>query len=168
MILAISFFSCSPSADAQKKEANTKSQTESGNKYLEKTWMVTLEGDTLRLKDFSGKVVIIDFWATWCGPCRASIPLYVKLYEKYADKGLVVIGVDVNEGPDEIAPFASEAGINYQLAFFNEDLNSIYAVQGIPTVFIFDKKGNLLENFVGYSSEMDLKIESIIEEELIK
>ncbi|MDD3803461.1 MAG: TlpA disulfide reductase family protein [bacterium] len=154
---------CSPSP-----KAGSEQETSSSNIYLEKTWMEGLNGETLSLKDMEGSVVVIDFWATWCGPCRASIPLYVKLYETYSSQGLKVIGVNVNETKEEIEAFVQKEKINYAMARFNNDLNSIYKVSGIPSVFIFDKKGNKVANFTGYSSELDAKIEEIIRLELAK
>jgi len=163
LAVMIAAASCSPSP---KEEA--KQETSAANPFLEKTWMETLDGETLTLKGMEGSVVVIDFWATWCGPCRASIPLYVKLYEEYSSQGLRIVGVNVNETRDEIDPFVEQSGINYTMAYFNNDLNSIYKVSGIPSVFIFDKKGNKVANFTGYSSELDSKIEEIIKAELAK
>jgi len=160
LIMAVA--ACAPSDKGEVKKEQT------GNVYLERTWMEALSGETLSLKDFEGKVVVIDFWASWCGPCRASIPFYMKMYDKYSSEGLAVIGVNVNESKEEIETFVSESGINYAMAYFNDDLNAVYKVTGIPAVFIFDKKGNKVANFTGYSSESDAKIEELIKTELAK
>jgi len=153
---------CTPSPKEEIKEK------QSEKIYLERTWMEALSGETLTLKDFKGKVVVIDFWATWCQPCIASIPFYIKMYDKYSDDGLTIIGINVNETSDEINSFASRIGLNYTVAFFNDDLNSIYKVTGIPTIFIFDKNGDKVANFVGYSPESEAKIEDILKTELSK
>ncbi|HAV92377.1 TPA: hypothetical protein DCW38_04265 [candidate division WOR-3 bacterium] len=162
LLILVLIASCAPSPKEEAKEEPK------GNLFLERTWMEALDGETLSLKEFEGNVVIIDFWASWCGPCRASIPFYMKMYDKYASQGLTVIGVNVNETKEEIESFVSESGMNYTMAFFNDDLNAVYKVTGIPAVFIFDKKGNKVANFTGYSSESDAKIEEIIISELGK
>ncbi len=135
---------------------------------LEKTWIETVNGDTIRLKELSGKVVLIDFWATWCPPCRKSIPFLVELYNKYKDEGLTVIGVNVNEKYQDMKNFIENQNITYIVGFHNNDLQEVYQISGIPTFVIFDKKGNLVKTQVGYDQDLDKELEKIIEEELKK
>ncbi|MGE3062575.1 MAG: redoxin domain-containing protein [bacterium] len=166
-VFVISILAAVTACNPSPKEAKG-SEVSTGNIYLDKTWMESLDNETLTLKGMEGSVVVIDFWASWCGPCKASIPFYIKMHDTYAESGLKVIGVNVNETKEEIESYVSQSGMNYTMAFFNEDLNSIYRVTGIPAVFIFDKKGNKVANFTGYSSELDAKIENIIKTELSK
>ena len=112
------------------------------------------EGNILSLEDIKGKVTIIDFWAAWCGPCRKENPNLVKVYEKYKDKGLVIIGVSLDGSPKQKDPKAAwiEAIANdkltwYQvsnLEFFNDPIARQYQIQSIPATFILDHEGTIV------------------------
>lgn len=146
----------------------TNSNSKSENSYLEKTWIETVDGDTLRLKDLKGKVVLIDFWATWCPPCRASIPFLVQLYNRYENDGFLVIGVNVNESFDKMKGFLEKENVTYKIGYMNKDLSNLYQVSGIPTFVIFNKNGDLVKTQVGYDPVLDEEIESLVKEELKK
>jgi len=120
------------------------------------------------LNNLTGKVVLIDFWATWCPPCRASIPFLVSMYNKYEKDGFMVIGVNVNERFEQMKGFLEQERVTYKIGYMNNDLNNLYNVTGIPTFVIFDKKGNLIKTQVGYDPSLDKEIDSIISEELKK
>ena len=114
----------------------------------------TLEGKNLRLADFSGKVIILDFWATYCPPCRREIPEFIELYNKYMDKGLVIIGVSLDRGNIEgLKTFCQNEGVNYPIAIGNDEVTASYGgIRYIPTTFIIDKNGNIVKKFIGYTS----------------
>ncbi len=113
-----------------------------------------LDGKTVRLSDFKGKPVLIDFWATWCPPCRASIPEIEKLYKKYSSKGLVVFGISLDEGDwDAVKSFAAEVGITYPVLKANEDVASQFQVRSIPMVVIFNKEGKIVKRYLGLSGD---------------
>ena len=116
-----------------------------------------LQGREVSAADFKGKIVVIDFWATWCPPCRAEIPGYVSLQKKYADKGLVVIGISLDEdGAKAVAPFAKEKGINYQMLLSNDDVVAAFGgIEGLPTTFLIDREGNIRDKKVGRVAEAD-------------
>ena len=116
-----------------------------------------LQGREVTSADFKGKVVVVDFWATWCPPCRAEIPGYIALQKKYADKGLVIVGVSVDEnGAAAVAPFAKAKGINYQMLLFNDDVVAAFGgIEGIPTTFLIDREGNIRDKKVGMAEEAD-------------
>ncbi len=149
-------------------KTSQKIEPEKNLSSLDKTWVETVNGDTIRLKELSGKVVFIDFWATWCQPCRYSIPFLVKLYNKYKDEGLVVIGVNVNEKYAEMKSFIESQKMTYFIGYYNNDLHSVYQISGIPTFVIFDKKGNPVKTQIGYSPNLDPELERIVQEELKK
>jgi len=109
-------------------------------------------GETLKLSDFAGKVVILDFWATWCGPCRMEIPGFVKLYEKYNDQGVEVIGISLDQqGWNVVKPFMDQYKINYPVVLGNREVVAAYGgITGIPTTFLINKKGEIVERLVGY------------------
>jgi len=103
------------------------------------------------LEAYRGKVVILDFWATWCGPCRMEIPSFITLQNKYRDRGLEVIGVSIDPiaprggGAPAVAPFMKQSGINYTVWMVNnaDALSGFDVSQGIPTTYIIDKSGRI-------------------------
>ncbi len=108
--------------------------------------------------DFStlkGKVVVVDFWDTWCPPCKAEIPGFVKLKEKYKDKDFEIVGVALGrEGKNAVKKFASDYKINYPVVIKNNDILRTYPpFRGIPTTFILNKKGEIVKTFSGLASE---------------
>lgn len=117
--------------------------------------LVDLNGKPVRLSDYKGKMIILDFWATWCPPCRAEIPSFVKLYSEYKDKGLVIIGVSLDrEGPDVVREFAKNFKMNYPVVMGDMKTVSAYGgIEAIPTTFIINKKGQIVDRFVGYRDE---------------
>ncbi|MEA3346635.1 MAG: redoxin domain-containing protein [Candidatus Auribacterota bacterium] len=113
-----------------------------------------LEGKSLRLSDFEDKVIILDFWATNCPPCRKGIPDFIKLYNKYRDKGLVIIGVSLDRGNvEKVKRFCQNKGVNYPVAIGNYEVTESYGgIRYIPTTFIIDKNKNIVKKFIGYTS----------------
>jgi cytochrome c biogenesis protein CcmG/thiol:disulfide interchange protein DsbE len=108
-------------------------------------------GTTIRLSDYKGKVVILDFWATWCGPCRMEIPGYVDLYKKYNSKGLEIIGVSLDrDGWTPVRPFMDEYDINYPIVLGDMNIVQAYGgIQSIPTTFIINRNGEVVERKIG-------------------
>jgi peroxiredoxin len=111
-----------------------------------------VNGKKVKLSDFKGKVIILNFWATWCPPCRAEIPGFIELYKKYKDKGVEIIGISLDEGGvKDVVPFMKEFGINYHILIGNYKVTQDYGgIRGIPTTFVIDKKGNIRAKYVGY------------------
>lgn len=111
----------------------------------------TLSGTSLKLSSLKGKVVLIDFWATWCPPCRAEIPAFKELYDQYKGKGLEILGLSVDQdGEAAVRPFAQQNGINYPLAIADQALTEAYGgIRGIPTTFLIDKQGRIAQKYVG-------------------
>ena len=113
--------------------------------------LADLSGKKVRLSDFKGKVVILDFWATWCGPCRMEIPHFVRMQEKYKDKGLEIVGLSLDaDGESAVRPFAKEHDINYTMLLASNETADLYGgVLGIPTTFVIDRQGRIVKKFVG-------------------
>jgi len=116
-----------------------------------------------KLADFKGSIVIIDFWATWCPPCREEIPHFVELYNQYKDQGLEIIGVSMDQNPQRVIPgFIEKNNINYTILFGEDKVYDLYGgINAIPTTFIVDKEGNLVRKYIGYKEkgvfEQDIK-----------
>jgi thiol-disulfide isomerase/thioredoxin len=119
-----------------------------------------------RLADYKGKVVVLDFYATWCEPCRAETPRLVQLQRQYAAQGLQVIGLNVGGADDraEVPAYAKEFGIQYPLAFPDDEFADAYLgdSQNIPQAFVFDRTGNLVKRFVGYSDNSGVELERVV------
>lgn len=121
------------------------------------------DGKSVRLADFAGKVVVLDFWATWCPPCRAEIPDFIALQKQYKSQGLEIVGVSVDQqGAPVVNNFAKEHGINYTSLLADDKVVSAYGgIRGIPTTFVIDREGNIVKKYVGQQSkdtfEKDIK-----------
>ena len=111
-------------------------------------------GGELKLADYKGKIVIIDFWATWCPPCRRGIPDLVDIQKKYAEK-VVIIGISLDtETKPDVVPFMKQFGINYPIVYGNMEVVQAYGnVQSIPTSFIVDQKGQIVDMHIGLVSK---------------
>ncbi len=110
-----------------------------------------VDGKVVTSDQFKGKVVVLDFWATWCPPCRAEIPGYVSLQKKYGADGLVFVGISVDEdGPEVVRKFIKDHAINYPVVMFNADVvNAFGPVEAYPTTFIIDRDGMIRDKKVG-------------------
>jgi peroxiredoxin len=135
---------CSP-----KPKANAAATAPSG---AAPAWQLKApDGKLVRSTDFAGKVVVVDFWATWCPPCVAEIPGYVQLQEKYRDAGLVIVGISLDEGGTELVKkFAASKKINYPLAMGDPTVVEAFGgVEAIPTTFIIDREGKIRHKKTG-------------------
>ena len=110
-----------------------------------------LDGKVVTSDQFKGKVVVLDFWATWCPPCRKEIPGYVMLQKKYGAEGLVIVGVSVDtDGPEAVRKFVKEMGINYPIVMWDDEIVGAFApIQGYPTTFIIDREGRVRNKKLG-------------------
>jgi thiol-disulfide isomerase/thioredoxin len=111
-----------------------------------------VDGKPVSSSQFKGKVVVVDFWATWCPPCRTEIPGYIALQKKYAADGLVFIGISV-DGDDQIAAvknFVKQFGINYLIVMADDEIQGAFGLnQGYPTTYIIDRDGKIRNKKVG-------------------
>jgi peroxiredoxin len=112
--------------------------------------LITNEKDTLKLSDLKGKVVILDFWATWCRPCRMEIPSFIDLYKTYKDSGFVMVGIAIDK-VEKVKKFYKRFKLNYPVVMSNKKLELAYGgISGIPTTFVLDKSGRIYKKYVGY------------------
>ena len=116
-------------------------------------------GQTLHLSDYRGKVVLLDFWATWCGPCKVEIPWFEEFERQNKDRGFAVIGVAMDDdGWDAVKPFAKERGINYRLVLGNDHVADLYGgLDALPTTLLIDRGGNIAAVHIGLSGKNEFE-----------
>ena len=115
-----------------------------------------VDGNNVSLSAYKGKVVLLNFWATWCGPCKAEIPGFVRLQEKYRDKGLVIVGYSVDDSADKAKAYAAEYKMNYPILLGEgrEEVQDAYGpIWGIPASFIISKDGRVCRKHMGIAPE---------------
>lgn len=128
------------------------------------------DGQRVSLSQQRGKIVVLDLYATWCEPCRRSIPHLINLHERFEAKGLALVGLNVG-GPDDrikVAAFASEFNISYPLGFPDKQLTDLLLSDdsSIPQTFVFDRDGQLIKRYIGYDDSMPGQLETLIQTEL--
>jgi peroxiredoxin len=122
----------------------------------------SLDGQEYTLSAFKGQVVLVDFWATWCPPCRTSIPVLISLYDKYQDQGFMVLGIS-NESHATLSAYRDENNVTYPILIDDQNVMKTYGVQSIPNMYIFDKQGKVAKHQVGFSPEMEAMFDGFID-----
>ncbi len=123
----------------------------------------TLDGKTIKLSDFAGKVVLVNIWAPWCSPCKMETPGFVKTYELYNKKGFEILGVAVQTNESEIRKFIHDYKVRWNVGI-KDDITKQYGAYGIPNSYLFRPNGSLVKEFIGYTDEKALK--PLIEENI--
>ena|SRR5579883_3272517 len=113
---------------------------------------------TLTLSELQGKPVILDFWATWCGPCQAEAPIVNKVAQRYRDRGLVVVGVNTNDSPTRAHAWATSRGIGFPIVFdAGEATARAYGVDSLPTLVVVSRTGKILATRTGVTDDAELE-----------
>ena len=121
-----------------------------------------LDGQTLRLSSYRGKIVLLDFWATWCVPCREEIPHFIELQDKYRADGLQIIGVSMDDGPGPVRSFCQEFHLNYPVVMGNAKIGELYGgVLGLPIAFLLDRNGRVYAKHIGATKPEIIKKEVV-------
>ena len=117
------------------------------------------DGKTVHLADYKGKVVLLDFFATWCGPCKIEIPWFMEMERKNKDRGFAVLGISMDdEGWEIVKPFLSDLGVNYRVVIGNDATAGMYGgVDALPTTFLIDREGRIAAAHVGLTSRKDFE-----------
>lgn len=150
-LLVISFISAQFISSEAHSISDKSSNTVVSDKKAADFKLKTLDGKEVKLSDYRGKIVIIDFWATWCPPCRKGIPDLISLQEEFK-KDLVVIGISLDQQNTikDLKPFIENYKINYPVVLGDEKVVKDYGgISAIPTSFIIDQKGNIVDSHIG-------------------
>jgi len=118
-----------------------------------------VDGREVKAGDFRGKVVVVDFWATWCAPCRKEIPEYVAMQTKYRERGLVILGFSLDEiSPAEVKAFGEQFKVNYPLVMADgETAEAFGGIEGLPTAFVIDRAGNIRHVKLGLAKAVEFE-----------
>lgn len=120
-------------------------------------------GQAISLENYRGHVLILDFFATWCQPCRLSIPHLVEMNRKYGKQGLQILGLSVDDGGERVVKeFTDEYRVSYPLALVADSTTADFGVRSVPVLYLIDKKGKIAEVYRGYSRETARALESSI------
>lgn len=115
------------------------------------------EGKSVSLSDYKGKVVVLNFWATWCGPCKIEIPWFIDFQKTYKDKGFTVLGVALDdEGWEAVKPYLAERQVNYPVVTGTANVEQLYGgIDALPTTFVIDKEGRIASTHIGLISRKE-------------
>jgi len=119
----------------------------------------SLDGKSMRLSDMRGKAVLLNFWATWCGPCKIETPWLVELQNQYGSQGLQIIGVEAgNDEKDDIAKFVKDMGINYPILIGKESVGDAYGgVPALPETFFIGRDGKIVDKTMGLHGRAEIE-----------
>jgi peroxiredoxin len=153
--LAILFFSClefscssspkAPAAAVSSAPAASESPADKTGSVAANFTLKDAAGKDIKLADYKGKVVLLNFWATWCGPCKVEIPWFMEFNKTYGDRGFAVVGVSMDDdGWKSVKPYVAEKKLDYAVVIGNDDLGKLYGgVDSLPTTFIIDRSGKI-------------------------
>ncbi len=150
ILLSCAAFSLSCSKKSDESSSAAESEKTSSKEVIDFS-LPDLDGNIVNFSDFRGKVVIVDFWATWCHPCMIEIPHFIELYNTFSLEGLEIIGITMQSGsPDDVAKKVQELGINYTIVMGNNEVAQQFGgIQGFPTTFVMDKEGKIAKKYLG-------------------
>jgi len=166
LVLAV-FFACgagesspdsSPSLETSSSQSPGRTVAQAGARAVEGELapdftLNTLDGDEVTLSGLRGKVIILDFWATWCPPCVKEVPELVELYNEYKSQGLDIVGVSLDRGTGVVKRFAAKNKVSYTMLMADRPVTTVYEPMYIPTTYIIDREGRIVKKLVGYNSK---------------
>ena len=157
VILGLSMSGCSGQSDQVKAAV----KSDKDRKQAAAFTLKDANGQSVSLADYKGKVVLLNFWATWCGPCKIEIPWFVEFEQKYKDRGFAVLGVSMDEeGWEIVKPYIDKNKVNYRVLIGNDSVASSYGgVDSLPTTYLIDSTGKIASTHIGLVSKSDYENE---------
>ncbi len=139
------------------KKVDTAVKSEHERKLAPDFALKDANGKVVKLSDYRGKVVLLNFWATWCGPCKIEIPWFMDFEQTYKDKNFAVLGISLDEdGWDAVKPYIEQRKINYRVVIGTDKVATLYGdVDSLPTTFMIDREGRVAAVHVGLVSKSD-------------
>ena len=156
LLMAAVLGGCSSSLTTRAAEASANSRKAAPDFSLTGT-----NGVSVKLSNYRGKVVLLNFWATWCGPCKAEIPWFVEFEKLYKDRGFAMLGVSMDEdGWQAVQPFVKQRAINYPVMIGNDRVAQLYGgIDSLPSTFLIDREGRIASMHLGLVSRHDYEAE---------
>jgi cytochrome c biogenesis protein CcmG/thiol:disulfide interchange protein DsbE len=162
MAAIVGLVACSPAPPVK-----TAVRQDSARKRAPEFALKDANGKVVHLADYRGKVVLLDFWATWCGPCTIEIPWFTEFQRKYKDRGFEVLGVSMDEdGWKAITPFVTQKKVNYRIVLGDDKTGDQYGgLEALPTTFVIDRDGRIAAVHVGLAGKKDFEdaIETLLQ-----
>jgi len=151
LALALVISACSSGPGAARSSLKPESQRRKAPDFA----LRDADGKLVRLSDYRGKVVLLNFWATWCSPCRFEIPWFIEFQRQYKDAGLEVLGISMDEdGWEAVKPFLTRFGVNYRILMGDDMVAQLYGgVDSLPTTFLIDRQGRVAAVHIGLVSK---------------
>ena len=150
LLLIYTLVGCSKKNYHENKPVTSQETSVGDNNKAPEFTLPSTDGKNIRLSDYKGKVVIVDFWATWCAPCRKGIPDLIEIQKEFGKK-VVVIGISLDtDSKRDVVPFMQKFGINYPITYGTLEVTQQYGgVEAIPTSFVINKNGKIVDKHVG-------------------
>ena len=157
--LALFLASCSRPSSAPTGDLKSQGQRKPAPNFSLKD----ADGNAVNLADYRGKVVLVNFWATWCGPCEAEIPWFIEFEKKYKDQGFAVLGVSMDDdGWKSVRPYVASHKINYRIMIGSEVVSQQFGeIESLPTSFVLDREGRIASNHIGLVDKVDYQNEIV-------
>ncbi|HTM11373.1 MAG TPA: TlpA disulfide reductase family protein [Bryobacteraceae bacterium] len=157
--LALLLASCSRPSSSPTSDLKSQAERKAAPNFSLKD----ADGNAVNLADYRGKVVLVNFWATWCGPCEAEIPWFIEFEKKYKDQGFAVLGVSMDDdGWKSVRPYIASHKINYRIMIGSEVVSQQFGeIESLPTSFVLDREGRIAANHVGLVDKVDYQNEIV-------
>ena len=154
ILCLLTVFGCSDDSSDTVVEVDTPNDGVASLELAPSFTLANTELEEVSLSDYQGKVVLLDFWATWCKPCTEEIPLFIELSDEFRSQGFEMIGISLDdEGLKVVDPFIKKLGVNYTILLGDAETLNKYHVPAIPSAFLINRKGEIVKRFVGAQGE---------------